>query len=304
MSVYDRSSHVERTIESVLAQTDIELELVIVDDGSDNSVKSILNKYRSDHRIVIIEQKNLGLTQALIKGCSQASYEYIARIDAGDTMTENRLFLQSQLLVNNPDVGLVTSWVLMTTEEGYPLYEIKLDPKVLQDAVTSVNSKSIQSPVHASVMMRKSIYQQAGGYRSEFYFAQDCDLWARIAPICQFATVPEFLTSGIFSHSGISGRYASAQSSLLRLVAESNSLRQLGKNDKQVLNYAFKIRPEILNADVDHQSDYSALYFLARCLSHRHSKYAKLYWLRTISSRPWSVFSWINLIISFFYRRD
>ena len=276
MSVYDQPGQVKQTIASVLAQKGVELEFVIVDDGADNAVKSEINQYKTDRRFVLIEQENQGLTKALIKGCKRSSHDYIARIDVGDTMSVNRLHIQSRLLDENDDIGLVSSWVSIQTVEGYHLYDVKHDAIDLQSAVTSIDAETIKTPIHASVMMRKSIYQQAGGYRPEFYFAQDCDLWARMSSLCQFAVVPQILTHGIFSHFGISGRYKSAQSNLTKLIAESNRLRQKGDNESQILEKARTIRPVEFDANDDSKlSEFPSLYFIARCLSRNRSRYAK-----------------------------
>lgn len=305
MSVYDQATHVKRTIESVLVQVNVNFELIVIDDGADTTVKNVLRNYKTDDRVIIIEQDNQGLTKALIKGCELARFDYIARIDAGDTMTENRLSIQSQVLDDNTDVGLVCSWVTIMTEEGYLLYEIKLDQNKLAVGLSNTDPDNIHTPFHASVMFRKSAYQQAGGYRSEFYFAQDCDLWARMATYCKFAVVPQFLTSGLYSPRGISGRYLSAQRDLTSLIAESNILRNQGERDDAVLKKAELIRPAVLQEQngLGH-SNFSALYFIARCLSRNHSKHAKKYWWRAISAKPLSILSWGNFFFSLFYRNE
>lgn len=307
MSVYDQADHVKRTIDSVLAQTDIEFELIIVDDGANSAVKKVLHNYQNDRHIRIISQQNQGLTKALVLACAKAKYDFIARIDAGDRMLENRLSTQAQLLLEQHNVGVVCSWVNVVTEEGYFLYAIKLNETSLKAAVSSPSLAQLRTPFHASVMFRKSIYEMAGGYRPEFYFAQDCDLWSRMALYGEFAVVPEYLTTGLFTQSGISGRYLDQQRQLTTLVAEANQLRLNQQDDLAVLEKAKSIKPDVERLASDERqgsakTQFPTLYFLARCLSDNRSIYAREYWLKAISAKPYSVLSWCNLLLSLFYR--
>ena len=90
MAVYDEIDNVRITIESVLAQQDIELEFLVVSDGASTEVQEYLESI-DDSRFKLIYQDHAGLTRALIKACSMAKNPLIARIDAGDIMLEGRL---------------------------------------------------------------------------------------------------------------------------------------------------------------------------------------------------------------------
>ncbi|MEZ5582509.1 MAG: glycosyltransferase family 2 protein [Candidatus Competibacteraceae bacterium] len=79
MSVFNSVSSLALTLDSVLDQQDVDLEFVVVSDGSNDGSAELLNDYAAkDSRLRIIHQKNCGLTRALIRGCAEAEGEYIA----------------------------------------------------------------------------------------------------------------------------------------------------------------------------------------------------------------------------------
>ena len=292
MSVYDQPEHVRVTVDSVLAQQGIEFEFIIVSDGASEEVHHVLNTYQ-DTRIKIVEQKNQGLTKALIKGCDLAQAPFIARIDAGDVMMKSRLAQQKEVLQTQSDVVIVSSWVRMQTEEGYFLYDVKLNECELNHGLKSSNEDEIKTPVHSSVMFRKSAYHQAGGYRPEFYFSQDCDLWARMINLGSLAVIQQPLTVNVFSPSGISGMYSHIQLKMKKLVALMNELRDQSKSEKEVLFEAEKLRPsnQMKKTHVK-ENKFSGFYFIAKILSNNKSPYAADYWQRALKEKPLSLKSW------------
>lgn len=289
MAVFHEPAQVRRTIDSVLAQTGVELELLLVSDGADESVLKVLTGYRSDTRVRVIEQKHKGLTQALIVGCSQASHEFIARIDTGDLMVANRLAEQAAALAANKNTGLVTSWVEIVTQEGYHLYDMKASQAELNAGLRARQAAKFRSPVHASVMFRKSLYEQVGGYRSEFYYTQDCDLWSRMILSATLVVIEKCLTIAIYSVRGISAQHVLEQRQLVALVAKANDLRARQRPDESVLEEAVRIRPmKQVETNVESDNYFDGYYFLAKVLSKNRSPHAQYYWRKAINAKPWS----------------
>src|SRR5438445_3821400 len=82
MGVYNGASHLAATLDSILSQDGVELEFIVVNDGSTDESAEILNCYASrDSRVRVIHQDRAGLTRALISGCDAARGEFIARQD-------------------------------------------------------------------------------------------------------------------------------------------------------------------------------------------------------------------------------
>src|SRR2546422_11093904 len=85
LGVYNGAALLNETIESVLRQEGVKLELIAIDDGSTDDTADILTGYAArDSRVKVIHQENQGLTRALIRGCWYARGKYIARQDAGE----------------------------------------------------------------------------------------------------------------------------------------------------------------------------------------------------------------------------
>ena len=112
------------TINSILLQTYKDFEFLIINDGTDNGVVETVSKY-NDIRIKLIDIPKLGLTKALNHGLKHASGSYIARQDGGDISDLNRLKYQIEFFDNNPEFGLVGTWISEYSESGNYLGDIE-----------------------------------------------------------------------------------------------------------------------------------------------------------------------------------
>src|SRR5882672_1702517 len=91
-STYNGASYLENSLQSVLDQTGVQFELIVVDDGStDGSAEILARLAGKDSRLRLLRQKNQGLTRALIRGCAEARGTYIARHDSDDLSLPGRL---------------------------------------------------------------------------------------------------------------------------------------------------------------------------------------------------------------------
>ena len=120
----------------------------------------------------------------------------------------------------------------------------------------------------------------------------------------EFRVIERTLTKGLFSAVGISGRYNTTQQKLKNLVAESNRLHAENLSDESVLEEAKILRPDSDGLEARPTSMFSAFYFLARCLDENKSRYAKVYWRRAISVKPWSLLAWAFYVRSWFFRSE
>jgi glycosyltransferase involved in cell wall biosynthesis len=109
MSVYNHQDYVADAIESIIGQTYVNLEFLIINDGSTDDSLKIIQKYEKlDSRIIVINQVNLGLTKALNVGIKKSSGTYVARQDADDISVLNRL--EKQLgAIEKYELDIVTS---------------------------------------------------------------------------------------------------------------------------------------------------------------------------------------------------
>ncbi len=192
VSVYNGAKYLREAMDSVLAQTFTDFEFLIVDDCSNDNSPAILKEYADkDKRLrVITNEFNLGLTKNLNKMIREARGEYLARFDADDVCLPERFKKQVEFLDTYPKVGLVSLWAEIIDGEGKHLRDLKYPTtdKDLRAALIQYNPF-----FHPGLMMRKNACVEAGLYDESWRFAQDYELYFRIAKKWELANVPEIL---------------------------------------------------------------------------------------------------------------
>jgi glycosyltransferase involved in cell wall biosynthesis len=190
MSCYNSQEWLADSIESVLSQTYEDFEFVLVDDGSQDSTPHIISRYRKlDSRIKVISKKNTGLPDSLNVGISEASGEWIARLDADDTCEPDRLEKQIEFVAVNPQVVLLgTSYSEVDTNGNV----LKIHSYPNDDRILKYNLQRLRQFLHhSSVLYPAGAVKRVGGYRPRIRLAEDLDLWLRLASRGQFACLGE-----------------------------------------------------------------------------------------------------------------
>lgn len=193
LPVFNGELYVAECIESVLAQSFYDIELLVIEDGSTDNTKEIVLSY-VDSRIVYKENvKNIGLTCSLNAGLKNSKGRYVSRIDADDVMYNNRLEKQFHFLEKNPDVTVVGSHCIVFNQKSG---ESKEWIWPVDRELTFLHLLMGRNPVgHPLVMYRSGDIQKVGGYNENYRFAQDVDLWFRLVREgFLFFNIPEFLT--------------------------------------------------------------------------------------------------------------
>jgi glycosyltransferase involved in cell wall biosynthesis len=181
-------------LESVLCQTGVYFEIIMINDGStDNSVKLVSSYKTGRSKLSILNSPNMGLVGALNFGISQAKGKYIARLDSDDTMLENRLKIQSNFLDSHPEVGVVGTQFTYMDALGNSLNKSSHYPVTKQELLIRIKDSCCIA--HPTVMFRKSLVQGLGGYRSQFIHAEDYDLWLRVSEQVDLMNIDLPLTS-------------------------------------------------------------------------------------------------------------
>ncbi|MCG3772759.1 MAG: putative glycosyltransferase EpsE [Nitrosomonadaceae bacterium] len=194
MPVYNGERFLREAIDSVLRQTCRDFELLILNDGSTDASRTIVNSY-TDSRIRLIDnEQNRGLPATLNRGLAEASSGLIARQDADDLSFPTRLAKQVEFLSHHPDVALVGTQARFIDERGYS------NGSILRRACSHDSIKwdllFDNSFTHSSVMFRKEVIQgEFGGYDETFSRCEDYDLWSRVAMRHRVANLRETLVS-------------------------------------------------------------------------------------------------------------
>jgi hypothetical protein len=302
VSVYNGETHLRASLESVLRQEGVNLELIVVDDGSTDATASILRQIASvDRRVRIVHQGNRGLTQALILGCSLARGEFIARHDADDLSLPGRLSNQLAVLRSSPQMSFVSCWALALGPKNEVLFETRRPSDGIE--ATELLRSQRQGPCgHGSVMFSRFDYERVGGYRPQFYFAQDTDLWLRLSEIGLIAYVPETLYAFRVSTTAISSNYRAVQQSLVELCYLCRKARQTDEPEDAILSEAAFLRPAIKGSALPHPL--AGDYFIGRCLVRLGDRRARGYLLNVLKRRPWSLGAWLGVGRTILFRKE
>ena len=225
MPAHNSAGTVREAIESILRQTFQDFEFIIIDDASTDDTGAIIQAF-DDPRIRLIRNaENLGATKSLNKGMDVARGKYIARMDADDLSLPHRFETQFNFLENHPDYALVgSSYLQMDGKDNViSLVRVLLEDREIKEGLKKQNWFG-----HGSVMMRKSALQRVGGYDEKFIFAQDYDLWLRVAEKYKMANIDEPLYCWRLRDSGIS-KARQEEQRYYAALALSEAVKRSGK---------------------------------------------------------------------------
>lgn len=187
MAVYNSAGYLKEAIESILSQTFTDFELLIINDGSTDNSVSIINEY-SDPRIRLVNNEtNKGLYYTRWRSIGEARGNLFAILDSDDVAMPNRLAVQHEYMMRNPDVAICGTGTALINSKG-EITEVSSHltgdqnvPMIFQNVLTN-----------SSVMMRTEIVRAIGSYR-EFDPAEDYDLALRIAEKYRIENLEEVL---------------------------------------------------------------------------------------------------------------
>jgi glycosyltransferase involved in cell wall biosynthesis len=188
---YNAMTYLPETVNSALAQSFTDFELLIVNDGSTDRL-STWAATLSDPRVRLISQANQGVSAARNTGIREAQGQYIAFLDADDLWAPTKLEQQVRCLQANSNVGVVYTWTLLVDEVGQPtgrIFASEAEGNVWQQFLdTDVISNA------SSAMVRRDCFEKVGNFDRTLTSAEDLDLWLRIATHYSFAVIKQPLT--------------------------------------------------------------------------------------------------------------
>ena len=178
---YNVERYLSEAIDSVLAQTYTDFELVIVDDGSTDGSRAIAERYRARHpnRIVVVSQENRGLAGARNTALRVASGQVFALLDSDDGWAPTFLEAQMRLLDTHADVAIVSGNAFNRggAEDGRPARPVP-DPRPAPDLITILRD---ETAVFIMSLFRREVVDRIGGFDERFRTNEDYDFWIRAA---------------------------------------------------------------------------------------------------------------------------
>jgi glycosyltransferase involved in cell wall biosynthesis len=230
MSVYNDGPYLAQAVQSVLAQTHADFEFLIVDDGSTDGSGALIDDFAArDPRILPIHQENRGLVASLNRMLRESRAPLVARMDGDDDCHPERLARQVAFMASHPDHGAVGTQSLSFDDAGrrWP------SPTWYPTDHAQVAADERNSPLicHPSVMMRRDLVLEVGGYRQQFRHCEDHDLWLRLVERARLASLPERLTYYRRSPGQISNRHAATQAIGAAMAWQAHLERVAGRAD-------------------------------------------------------------------------
>lgn len=226
MAVYNGERYVRKAIESILEQTFSDFEFLIVDDGSSDGSGEILRAYPDARIRVLTNAGNMGLSASLNRGLELSRGDYVARIDADDVSLPMRLQAQVKFLDTHSDIVLVGSKYETINASGHSMERVKVltHPSAIRFCLLFDN------PIcHSSVMFRRRMVIEAGGYDPRVEVGQDFDLWNRLVYMGGITQIPETLVQLRLHRASVSRSSSSSVKSQYVLTVIQNVQRLTGR---------------------------------------------------------------------------
>lgn len=244
---YNAERYLEDAICSVLAQTHSQWELILIDDGSTDNSLEIAKRYaKEDNRIrVVHDGENKKLPYRLNQIIHESQYDFIARMDADDLMSNDRLEKQVKMLINNEDIDFVTTACLSigTTNELTGLIDIE---NYQMNAAEILEGRT--NLIHASLLARKN-WCLRNTYNEDSLLAEDYHLWLNAAKKddLKYAVIEEPLYWYRVTENVTIEKMVAGYNTQIKII-EDNYHNIIKKSDKNRIIRKFKAKKQVVKS--------------------------------------------------------
>lgn len=201
---FNRSRMVMRAVDSAVKQSQAALEVIVVDDASEDDTLDALQEFGDDIRIIALE-RNLGVSNARNQGIQAASGDWLAFLDSDDVWQRKKLETQSVFHDQNPTLKISQCdeiWIRNGVRVNPMRKHAKLGGWIFMDSLP----RCIVSP--SAVIIHRSIFEEVGLFDTNLPACEDYDLWLRISKHHEIGFLPKHLLSRYGGHEDqLSSRY-------------------------------------------------------------------------------------------------
>ncbi|WP_129126149.1 glycosyltransferase [Geomonas oryzae] len=222
MPVYNGARYLREALDSILAQSFTDFELLVIDDGSTDGSPELVASCEDARIRLVRRERNMGLIATLNQGLELARADLVARMDADDVACPHRLERQVAEFRERPGLVLLGSDLEIIDAAGVP---IGYEPKPVDDVGLKLALSVICAIGHPTVVFRREAVLKVGGYREEFHAAEDYDLWTRLAVEGEFRNLPVPLLKYRINPQGESLRKTALQSENSAIIRRREWLR-------------------------------------------------------------------------------
>ena len=186
---FNRGYCLEESIRSVLEQSFIDFELVVVDDGSTDNTSELVRRFPAV-KLIRLEEKNRGVSFARNRGVVEAQGDWVGFLDSDDLWEQGKLATQVKWIERHPDLQMVYTdeiWI----RNGVRVNPMNKHRKYSGDIFRYCLPLCIVSP--SSVLLRAKVLSEVGGFDESMQVCEDYDLWLRVAKRYPFHFIEEKL---------------------------------------------------------------------------------------------------------------
>lgn len=230
MPVFNAESYLAEAIESILTQIHHHLELVIVDDGSnDGSIQIVTEAARQDSRIKFFQEKHGGACRARNRAMSEATGEWIVAMDADDISLPHRIEKLLFHAERQPEVVLWGSYYRRIGPSGKLIGDLEIGPLTM-DEFDAIDRCQQNIPIiNPTAMFRRDIALALGGYDENLAAAQDSEFWDRMVEFGPALVIGEYLLLYRLHRNTISYERQALQKFLQGYPMARNRAKALGR---------------------------------------------------------------------------
>lgn len=279
MPVHNAEEHLREAIESILAQSFTAFEFLIIDDGSRDRSREIVQSV-NDPRIVHVENpENRGTVHVLNQGIALAKGTYIARMDADDFSLPDRLQRQFDFMENHPEIG-VSGTAMRLIKRG-KLKNTRTQPAT--DEELKIQLLFSTCFFHPTVIIRTEL-AKAHPYPDNLVYTQDYNYWCRLAGKTRFANLPETMLHFREHEGQTSTRKADLQITNARQIRKTYLEELFGPRTPEQLNIHHQLAEN--RRDIDLQQ---ALQWLEKliALNKKHKIFKETRFERETARKWW-----------------
>ena len=212
--VYNAEEYLKEAIDSIINQSYKKIEIIIVNDGSEDNTDDVINSY-ADHRITILNNdRNKGICYSLNRGIKYSSGVYIARMDGDDISTNNRIYEQVNFLENNKEYDIVFCRAKRLTRNSNVIGLIS-DDYSFEEIKAKLFFRNII--IHSSGMFRSAVLKK-NKYNRTYFPAEDYYLWILLSDKYKIKILKEPLIKYRYHYNSVSRTMSNEKVQALKKV--------------------------------------------------------------------------------------
>lgn len=202
---YNSKDYIVKAIDSVLAQTYKNIEIIVVDDGSTDNTEKTVSSYLG--KIDYFYKKNGGVSSARNAGIIKSTGEFICFLDADDLYEETKIEKQLSLFLENNKYGMVYSDMALFDERGAIAYSYHGEKNIIGKSGNIFKEQVLSNLISTiTVMAKKVVFNDVGLFDEGLRVGEDYDMWLRVTSKYEVGYVPEVLSFYRRGHQSLTTR--------------------------------------------------------------------------------------------------